>query len=58
MIIDPAPTHEEISRRVGITREQVTRVMREYTKAGLIEPTRKSWVVKDVRAVRERAPKL
>ncbi len=49
--IQGPPTHAEIARRVGTTREQVTRVMREYAKRGLIEQTRKTWNVQDVRAI-------
>lgn len=58
VIIEPAPTHEEIARRVGTTREQVTRVMREFTSDALIERTRKSWIVHDVDGVCRRAPEL
>lgn len=49
--IEPAPTHEEIARCVGTNREQVTRVMQRFTKAGLIEKTGKAWRVTDVGAV-------
>ena len=37
LVIEPAPTHEEIAKRVGTTREQVTRVMRDFAKRGVIE---------------------
>lgn len=56
--IEPAPTHEEVARHVGTTREQVTRVMREFTRDGLIEQTRKAWIVRDVNAVCSRAPSV
>ena len=51
LVIDPAPTHEEIARRVGTTREQVTRVMSEFAKHGLIEQSRKHWTIRDTAAV-------
>ena len=52
LTIELAPTHEELARRVGTTREQVTRVMSEYVKRGLITQSRKSWLIADVSKVR------
>jgi CRP-like cAMP-binding protein len=51
LVIDPAPTHAEIARRVGTSREQVTRVMRDFSKRGLIQQSRKAWTVTDPGAV-------
>ena len=51
LLLDPAPTHEEIARRVGTTREQVTRVMGEYAKRGVIEQSRKTWFICDTAAL-------
>jgi CRP-like cAMP-binding protein len=51
VVIDPAPTHAEIARRVGTSREQVTRVMRDFARRGLIEQSRKAWTVTDPEAV-------
>lgn len=56
--IEHAPTHEDIAFRVGTLREQVTRVMPEFTKSGLIEKTGKGWIVHDVQGVCRRAPEL
>ena len=53
LTIESAPTHEEIARRVGTTREQVTRVMSEFAKRGLITQSRKSWCIADLNKVRE-----
>lgn len=52
LVIEPAPTHEEIARRVGTTREQVTRVMRDFAKQGLITQSRKAWHVGDEKSLR------
>ena len=52
LTIDSAPTHEEIARRVGTTREQVTRVMSDYVKRGLITQSRKSWHIADIKKMR------
>ena len=50
--IETPPTHEEIARRVGTNREQVTRVMSDFGKRGVIIQTRQSWHVPDVTQVR------
>jgi CRP/FNR family cyclic AMP-dependent transcriptional regulator len=50
--IEPAPTHEEIARRLGTNREQVTRVMGDFAKRGVIIQTRQSWYIADVTQVR------
>jgi CRP-like cAMP-binding protein len=52
LTIESAPTHEELARRVGTTREQVTRVMSDYVKRGLITQSRKSWHIADVAKMR------
>ena len=54
--IASAPTDEEIARRVGTTREQVTRVMREYAREGAIQRARKRWTIPDVKAVCAQCP--
>ncbi|MFT3810475.1 MAG: Crp/Fnr family transcriptional regulator [Micropepsaceae bacterium] len=36
VIVSPAPTHEDLARRIGATREAVTRELRELTRAGVI----------------------
>jgi len=56
LTIDPAPTHAEIAQRVGTTREQVTRVMRDFARRGLIVQSRKAWTVSDPRAICEGGP--
>ena len=56
LTIDPAPTHAEIAQRVGTTREQVTRVMRDFARRGLIVQSRKSWTVSDPRAICDEVP--
>lgn len=50
LTIESAPTHEEIARRVGTTREQVTRVMREFAVGGVILQSRRHWTIADVKA--------
>jgi len=54
VVIEPAPTQEEIARFVGTRREQVSRVIGEYARE-LIERSRRRWVVRDVDAVCRRA---
>ena len=51
--LQPTPTHEEIARHVGTNREQVTRVMGDLAKRGLITQSRKSWHVDDMDATYE-----
>lgn len=53
LTIEPAPTHEGIAQLVGTNREQVTRVMSQFTKSGLITHVGKSWHVSDVNAAFE-----
>ena len=50
--IEDPPTHEEIANLVGTSREQVSRVMSEYARAGVIESSRRTWRVRDICAVR------
>lgn len=45
--IDPAPTHQEIARRVGTNREQVTRVISKLVRARLLERGPRRWTVPD-----------
>lgn len=49
--LDPAPSHGDVARRVGTSREQVTRVMRDLAKRGLLEQHRQRWRVPDVAAI-------
>jgi len=51
LTIEHAPTHEHIAQRVGTSREQVTRVMSELNKDGLIVQSRRNWHVPSVDAV-------
>lgn len=36
LVMSPAPTHEDLARRIGSTREAVTRELRDLTRAGVI----------------------
>ncbi len=36
IVLSPAPTHEDLARRIGATREAVTRELRDLTRAGVI----------------------
>jgi len=58
VVVDPAPTHEEIARRVGTAREQVTRVMSELVREGLIEQNHRTWTIADADAVCSRMPRV
>jgi CRP-like cAMP-binding protein len=49
--LDPAPSHRDIAQRVGTSREQVTRVMRDLSKLGLLEQRRRHWHVPDVASI-------
>jgi CRP-like cAMP-binding protein len=51
LVIESPPTQADIAQRVGTTREQVSRVMSDYARRGLIEQSRKIWTIPDVRAV-------
>ena len=51
--LDRAPSHEDIARRVGTSREQVTRVIGDLAKRGLLEHSRQHWRVPDVDAITE-----
>jgi len=52
-VIERPPTHEEIARCVGTNREQVSRVMGELERTGLIRSSRRRWEISNVREVRE-----
>ena len=54
--IDPAPSHEEIGRRVGTNREQVTRVVAPLKERGLLEQSRRRWWIPNVAALLEALP--
>lgn len=52
VIIDPAPTHQEIAARISTHREAVTRELRYLTTAGVIAAQRHRIVIKDPEKLR------
>ncbi len=51
-VIAPLPTHADIASRVSTHREAVTRELGELTRAGLIERSHGTLVVRDIARLR------
>jgi CRP/FNR family transcriptional regulator, cyclic AMP receptor protein len=47
-VADPAPSHKEISQRLGCSREMVSRVMKDLERGGYIEVGRRRVVLRKV----------
>ena len=50
--ISPVPLHGDIASRVSTTRETVARVMNDLARQGIVERTKDSLVIRDVRRLR------
>lgn len=51
IMIEPAPTHQELASRIGTHREAVTREMRYLADHGVLEQQRRRLVILDVHAL-------
>ena len=51
LLIKPAPTHKEIAERVGTTREQVTRVIKDLSDRSLLHQEKRMWLARNVDAL-------
>ena len=55
-VFDPAPTHYDISTRVGGHREAVTRSLNSLARQGLVSLSRNRLVILDLNRLRALAP--